>query len=143
MSIRAFDVNADTKHIIRQGVCKYKLHTPSMMKCLYLYSSIGLIVIWSIGEWQRRKWVEGEWAHAIPTFTHAKFTFEQIYYLNKCTHLKFTFEQIYSVLTLSEILTDNIYFYTHKSDVVFMFYAFWHLHVVVSDFCVDLMKINS
>ena len=74
---------------------KHCTHTPSMMKCLYLYSSIGLIVIWSIGEWQRRKWVEGEWAHAIPTFTHAKFTFEQIYYWSKYTHRKFTFEQIY------------------------------------------------
>ena len=144
-----------------------------MMKCLYLYSSIGLIVIWSIGEWQRRKWVEGEWAHAIPTFTHAKFTFEQIYYLNKYTHAKFTFEQIYhlnkythvkftfeqiyhlnkythakftfeqiySLLTLYETLADNRYFYTLKSDVI-RFYAFWHLHVVVSDICVDFMKIS-
>ena len=40
-------------------------------------------------------------------------------------------------------LYDNRYFYTLKSDVVFRFYAFWHLHVVVSDFCVDFMKINS
>ena len=47
------------------------------------------------------------------------------------------------MLILSEILNDNRYFYTLKSDVVFRFYAFWHLHVVVSDFCVDFMKINS
>ena len=73
--------------MIRQGVFKYKLHTPSMMKCLYLYSSIGLIVIWSIGEWQHRKWVEGEWAHAILTFTHAKYTLANIltFTHTKCT----------------------------------------------------------
>ena len=46
----------------------------------YLYLFTRRKVISSIGEWGR-KWVEGEWAHAILTFTHAKYTFAHIHLL--------------------------------------------------------------
>ena len=80
-------------------------------------------------------------------------SFEQIYAYKIHIWTNIPFEQIYAckihiwtnILCANIIwdLNDNRYFYTLKSDVVFRFYAFWHLHIVVSDICVDFMKINS
>ena len=57
---------------------------------MYLYMFSRRIVISSIGEWGR-KWVEGEWAHAILTFTHAKYTLANILTF---THAKYTLANV-------------------------------------------------
>ena len=66
------------------------------------------IVISSIGEWGR-KWVEGEWAHAILTFTHAKYTLANILTF---THTKCTSANVLTVMH-AKCTSANILTFTH------------------------------
>ena len=75
---------------------------------MYLYLFTRRIVISSIGEWGR-KWVEGEWAHAILTFTHAKYTLANVLTF---THAKHTLANILT-FTHAKYTLANIFTFTH------------------------------